>query len=615
MMRFGTAALVVLGTVWGTWSTHAAEKEGYDRPLIFSVNPVGNGDFIGAPHRGSDFVRYDELVFQRCSEIGSRSARVLASWREVEAVKGQWDWSGLDREIRLCEKYDIEPVVLICNIPAWVSPTGKTAHDHPPKEEYAADFTNFITEMAQRYKGRARHYEFWNEQNGCSWINEGCKNAQMAHTYLPWLRRCYRAIKAVDPDAQVAIGGLDDVDGHAPLFVEQCYKLRKEEYDNEKFWDAIAEHPYNKRAEDTAEIAIAKLDAIRAVAAKYGDQGIPLWITEYGWNTNEMEQTAQTQGTIGFLMAFMEEDQKDLLIAQQLAMVDFEPVHRGWGLCDLNLRPQPAFSQFQFLARPDAPQTKSLRWRPDKDGTLLLTGSLVRRSSPGAKTSAQVQMVNEQGQVLATKPIDRTNFSIKVDDLPRDTPLLAVFSHELGGKRQAPFARLPVIVPTGVVPNGGFESPFRAGIAWGWSPVGESICRDGATVSPKHRHGGQHSQMLILFDNSKLGRFDDLLQIPVAAAKGQRFQASCQAKYLRHGGKEKVRQPFILVSIELIDPARQQDPTSGTLIADKGWTEVSAELTAPCDAPTLVVRPRSSQLESKGAWLLCIDDVSLEPTP
>ncbi len=88
-----------------------AWADAFDRPMVFSVNPVGNGAAVGASRKGSDFVRYDELLFQKLSEAGSRSARVLSSWREIEAEKGKWDWSSLDREIDLCTKYHIEPVV------------------------------------------------------------------------------------------------------------------------------------------------------------------------------------------------------------------------------------------------------------------------------------------------------------------------------------------------------------------------------------------------------------------------------------------------------------------------------------------------------------------------
>jgi hypothetical protein len=594
----------------GGWALATAAVPGtqpVDRPMIFSVNPVGNGDFVGAPHKGSDFVRYDELLFEKASEAGSRSARVLASWREVEADKGKWDWEGLDREIELCRKYQIEPVVLICNIPAWVSPTGKPAHDHPPKDEYAPDFDNFITRLAQRYKGKAHYYEFWNEENGCSWINKGCDNAHMAHTYLPWLRRCYKAIKAMDADAQVAIGGLDDVQGHAPIFLEDCYRVRAEQYAKEKFWDAIAEHPYDsKPSEDTGEVE-RKLNAIRAITRKYGDAGIPIWITEYGWNAQETSLEAQRRGTAAFLEWFSRPDQKDIIIAQELAVADFEPVNLGYGLCDLNLRPRPAFQEFQQLARAKTPFPLSTGYRIQPDGILKVEASLVSLGSQ-QEPPCRVEIFDQQGEKVASAQAPNCDVEQAFPKLPPDTPFLASITPLSKGGQVQPVGRVPIIVPEGLVPNAGFESLFRAGVPWGWKPVGQAICRDGGPIGPQYRHGGEHSLLLVLFDNAKERLFDDSLQVPVRAARGDRFTAHCFARY---AGPKDSDEALVLFSANLMVPDTEITRLTGKPVG-REWTDFAMEVTAPCDSPVLEIHAVSERLP-KGRWLLCVDDVSLTP--
>lgn len=578
-----------------------------DRPLILSVNPIGNGDFVGARGGDSDFTRYGELVWQKVSEAGSRSARVLASWRDVEAKQGEWDWSNLDREMALCEKYGIEPVVLITNIPAWVSPTGKPSHDHPPKEENAEDFTTFITKMAERYKGKAHYYEFWNEQNGCMWINEGCKNAHMAHTYLPWMQRCYRAIKSVDPKAQVGIGGLDDADGHAPLWLEQAYQVRKEQYGGEKMWDAITDHPYSKRAENPVANMIAKLDALRKIAAKYGDENIPVWITEYGWDANETSIEHQQEATKAFLERAMKPDQKDLAIAQQLALADFEPVHLGYGLCDLNLRPRPAFGEFQRIARHDVCTPLQLRYRLQTDGELRLTGYLMPASgTEDPPTFAEIH--NEQGKQLGSQQIRTPQVNTGFNDLPRDVPLLLSIRSELDGKRQPPVMRMPILVPSALPANGDFESLFRAGVPWGWRTEGQAIARDGGTVSEAHRHGGSKSLMLMLFDNAPVREFDDKVTIPIPAARDARFKARLMARY----DSQHEADALMMLSMSLENPQLRKRARPAGVQIHRDWTEVSVELKAPDNNPDLVIQVVSEKLP-KAHWLICIDDVSLNP--
>ncbi len=578
-----------------------------NRPMIFSVNPVGDGPAVGAFRKGSDFVRYDELLFQRLSEAGSRSARVLASWREVEAEKGKWDWSNLDRDMELCGKYGIEPVVLICNIPAWVSPTGKPAHDHPPKEENAADFSTFVTKMAERCKGKARYYEFWNEQNGCSWINPNCDNARMAHTYLPWLQRCYKAIKAVDPKAQVAIGGLDDADGHALIFVEQCYKLRKQKYNDEKFWDAIAEHPYDKGAKDPAAALIAKLDAIRAVAARYGDRGIPIWITEYGWNTRETSFEAQQARTQAFLRVLGHPDQRDVVIAQQLAIADFEQGKMAYGLCDLNLRPKPVYEEFQRLARPDASLPVMLRFAIRPDGAAVISGSLVSMTRD-EEPPTLVEVFEESGKRLASEKASPLVFDAALPRLPREKPLLAVVSSLVDNKPETPAGRLPFIVPEGRTPNPGFESLFRAGIPWGWTVTGQSICRDGGPLGRQYCHGGEHSLLLAQMDYSPKRVFDDHIDVPIRAANGDSLRIRWFARYF---GPEDGR-AFFLMSAALVEPDTEEASRPPGKQVGTDWTEIIIDATAPCDSPVLRLFLVSENLP-KGSWLVALDDVSVEP--
>jgi len=48
-----------------------------------------------------------------------------------------------------------------------------------------------------------------NEENGCSWILDGCKNANMSSTYTPWLKLWYVAMKKGCPDCILSIGPLD----------------------------------------------------------------------------------------------------------------------------------------------------------------------------------------------------------------------------------------------------------------------------------------------------------------------------------------------------------------------------------------------------------------------
>jgi hypothetical protein len=591
-----------------------------ERPMIFSVNPAGDADAIGAPHTGSSFVDYEELLWQRIGEAGSRSARVLASWREVEAVRGQWNWSDLDDEVATCDRHDIEPVALICNIPGWASPTSKPAHDYPPRPENLPDFEGFLTRLAQRYKGRIRYYEFWNEQNGYGWhvdTVDGRPQFNRVDEYVPLLHRAYKAIKAADPDALVGMGGLDDAGGNAPLFVEMAYKMRQERFRGEKCWDAITDHPYNSRPSDVVAPLKAKLDRIRQVAARYGDKDIPLWITEYGWNANRegINRAVQAWGVWGFLETFDRRDQRDLLIAQYISIADFEPVHEGYGLCNLNLKPAPAYREFQRLARADVPQVEDFEYALTGADTLRISGDLtfwpLRENTRGF-----VQVIDEQGKIRSRVDITSASFDLEAPNLPADEPLLAELRYlGVGDKPQQPIARLPIVRPGRAMPaNGGFEMLFRAGVPWGWTSTGEAILRDTQALGRDYQHGGANSVMLMVFPNHRDYRFADRLEMPVRSARGQRFKATCFARLFSEESREAA------VSVRMGFAGADDAPAgdaSGTRVT-KEWSAVEAELVAPCDAPVFSISVSSDRLPESGkrrSWMVCVDDVTVSGTP
>ncbi len=607
----------------------------FDRPLIYSVNPVGSGSFVGSRSRGSDFVNHETLIFQKCQEIGSRSARVLASWREIEEVKGQWDWSSLDREMAHCERFGIVPVVLIVNIPAWVSPTGEPAHDYPPKEENVEDFNHFITTLAERYKGRAKHYEFWNEQNGFGWHVDkvdGRFRYNRADEYIPWLYRCYKAIKAVDPEALVAMGGLDNAEGYSPTFVRMSYEMRRDMYGGEKFWDAIGDHPYNKKPEETDDRPIEKLEAIRAVAAEFGDGDIPIWITEYGWNAQDrgIDVAHHAKWTRRFLQRFARPEHDYIHIAQQLAMSDFEPVHQGFGVCNLNLKPGPAFYAFQEEARPLEPGLHDLVYRVDVDGSVRVYAWLRGDMKRGSKLV--VDVVDEAGAVVAkARPVklskkegdtagNRVEAAVKLERLPRGAPLLARFSYVIEGVTQPPIARLPLAVPaTGeLIAQGDFDGLYRSGVPWGWRVFGDLIVRNGGVLGPEHVKDGEESLLVVMFDNHKEYRFSERIETPVAARRGEAFHVRGWARLHRDFEKD----PQARMHFRLVEPGEAVSEFSenvGTLIGDD-WTLVEQTIRSPVDAPLLGVELLSPPLPTdpekrrnpQRRWLVVIDAISME---
>jgi PKD repeat protein len=159
----------------------------------------------------------------------------------------------------------------------------------PPAEQYAAQFESFFRTLAARYHGRVKYYEFWNEPNGCSWINDGCSNGHMAHTYVPWLIRWYTAMKQGDPDCVLAVGGLDYGD-----YVTEGWRYIEDIYANGggDYFDAVAIHPYGNPVHWQA------ITDTYQVLVDHGHAHKKLWLNEYGWNTSNETQKAANIATV-----------------------------------------------------------------------------------------------------------------------------------------------------------------------------------------------------------------------------------------------------------------------------------------------------------------------------
>ncbi|MCB0077765.1 MAG: cellulase family glycosylhydrolase [Anaerolineales bacterium] len=146
------------------------------------------------------------------------------AWREIEgAEKGAFDWSRTDTIVDMTERFGINVLARVDRQPAWAT-GGQCAEGiamGPP--DNLSDFTDFLTELATRYKGRIKAYSIWNEPN---LAREWCDEAPDPAAYMELLKLSYEAIKAVDPDAIVISAGLTPTGGPMPTAMEDTEFLR-----------------------------------------------------------------------------------------------------------------------------------------------------------------------------------------------------------------------------------------------------------------------------------------------------------------------------------------------------------------------------------------------------
>jgi hypothetical protein len=569
----------LLSILCGCAATFAGE-----RPHVFGINRVGGEGALYSP------AGYGEDMYTRLREIGGTAVRLAASPREIERTRGKRNWGSLEHDIDLAVKYGMEPMVCIVNTPVWALPIeqipdheeimalpeaerfdrlmGQT-HMYPYRTELLPEFTDFCRELAERTKGKVRIFQLWNEPNGCSWhFHDGWNHYD---EYVPLLAAAREGIKAGNPNAELFLGGLDDAQGHAHIFLEGTYEeMAKQFPDAGTLFDGITDHPYSHDVDTMGE----KLLRLKGILEEHGDGGMPIWITEYGWHTGGMSLEDQAKKVREFLAAFNEWDFLDGAI--YLSLADFEGGPKGFGVCDSNLRPRPAFYAFQGAPRFGASPPCEIEWKPIAPDTVEISWKTVLR------TAGKVEV--EGSASPFPSPTTGAEHVLNVGGLSPGESITFTITTETTeeGKPRKEFVSAPYTfrMPDRRIFNGDFEGGFFGGIAEGWTMTGESFCTDAAVVPGAGALEGGHAQAIYTSgkDNQDL---HGLMFTRILAAGGSRCVMSAH-------WRSDLKNSKVPVMARLgIDPAGGEDPKAMSVawtdwgVVPKDWTAAGVETKIP----------------------------------
>jgi hypothetical protein len=233
-------------------------------------------------------------VFNWIQDLKADWVRHQLPWNEIEAVAGHYDWQQLDKVVAATRQAGVNLLLNPVHSPAWACGCQVGMPTNP------ADFANFMSQVATRYRGQVSAYEIWNEAN----LAQEAGKPLNAGRYVELLKAGYRAIKAADPQALVVFGGLtptgvknvnvawDEVD-----FLQQIYAYHNGEVRN--YFDVLGAHPGNTlNPPDTLWPALPgpgprwlnhpsfyfrRIEQVRQVMVAAGDQRKQIWLTEFGW--------------------------------------------------------------------------------------------------------------------------------------------------------------------------------------------------------------------------------------------------------------------------------------------------------------------------------------------
>ena len=215
----------------------------------------------------SEYDMRDE-IFRLAEFGGMKYVRVDWDMRVVKPTKdGPYDFSKYDAFVDEAEKRGLTVLPIMYGTPDWASPVW----------EHLDAYEDFCRATVARYAGRMPAIEIWNEPNISGFWYRQPPNAT---NYVAALRAGYRGAKAADPTVRVVFGGMA---GWAHGYIEACYKAGMKD-----FFDVMCVHPYTYPFPSETMHA-RDLKALRDIMARYDDARKPIWYTEIGWPTQDVD--------------------------------------------------------------------------------------------------------------------------------------------------------------------------------------------------------------------------------------------------------------------------------------------------------------------------------------
>lgn len=193
-------------------------------------------------------------------------------WSEVERADGTFDFLQTDAVVSEAKAAGVTVLPILLNVHPG----------HPAPFEDDAPWRRYARAVAARYASDCPVFEVWNEpnhgQNG-----HGCQNPT---NYVKVLKAASEEIRAAAPNARIALGGLAGAAEPARAFLKEVFALGGGDC-----IDIVNVHPYC--IPNAPEYHYAGdggfPSLIRALEDECNVTRKAIWITEFGWPTNETD--------------------------------------------------------------------------------------------------------------------------------------------------------------------------------------------------------------------------------------------------------------------------------------------------------------------------------------
>jgi Glycosyl hydrolases family 39 len=277
-------------------------------------------------------------------------------WNQIEPVEGPRDWSRTDSVVEKLRAAGIEPLLVVSGSPSWANGVpqttpGQTAYVPPPgaaRDAWLREYADFLASAVRRYHDYVRRWEIWNEPNFVQFWRPRPDPVAYRQVY----ETLRAAILRVDPNAEVAVGGLGGLTSTAPPGIpglEFLHRLTR----TQPPISAVAIHPYSTDDHPPwvhvlNENNFDDIQRVRDQLAADGERA-SIWVTEWGWSSAAVGERLQAL-YLRKSLTMLQHRYRFVRVATYFLDHDLPP-RFFQGLLDRQLQPKPAATTFGTRAQ------------------------------------------------------------------------------------------------------------------------------------------------------------------------------------------------------------------------------------------------------------------------
>ncbi len=300
---------------------------------------------------------------QMARDAGFGWVRQQIHWKDQEGPAGSYIWGELDGIVADVDARGLKLLISIVRAPSFYTANGENGMPADPRH-----LGDFVEALTRHYQGRVHAIQIWNEQN-LAYENGGQIAVEDAGRYVELLKEAYTRIKAVDPSVYVVSGAPASTATNAPGIAvdDLSYYRAMLGYQNgviRNYVDGLGVHPGGSANPpetlwpDNPSAAegwttdrtfyFRRVEDIRQVMVEYGLGDHQVWITEFGWATQNSTPGYEFGNQISY------EQQADYIVGAMRIAREQYPWVGAMFLWNLNFAPlwaqqgQPLHEQASF---------------------------------------------------------------------------------------------------------------------------------------------------------------------------------------------------------------------------------------------------------------------------